>query len=261
MIRRLGTILTVAVLGCMVFPAGAADTGERPSVERTFDLALALGRYPDQEDENSDGQSFSLRWFKPKNFDFRLNGGRQQRFGESTLGMGVAYGHFLTDKSKLTVGVSASTGELAPQWSTSVTIRRPFFNNLPLWFGYTHDHWDNGGRQDRFALGGEKWSKHWILEAAARYNMNDPGDHSGWGGNVGLTWYRWKELYIGGGYNFGDVRYEPAGFENVLVEYEARGYYMTLEHWFSPRSGIGFRLGQADNPESYGIRGRWFTKW
>ena len=254
-------ILGAIVLAFIVPTAVIADPEQQPPVERTFELGVALGRYPGMEDDNSDGQSFLLRWFKPKEFDIRLSGGRQQRFGESTLGIGVGYGRFLTDKTKLTIGASTSTGELAPQWSASVFVRRPFFDTVPISLGYIHDHWETGGRNDRVSLGAEKWSKHWIVEAAVRYNMNDPGNHDGWGGNLGLTWYRWKKIYVGAGYNFGDVRYEPVGFENVLVEYEVRGSYLTVEHWFTPRSGIGFRLGQADNPESYGIRVRWFTRW
>ncbi len=265
--RRLGMCLAFVALAGTSFSSGGTDTGDADGAKkenpviRFFDIGAALGRYTDIDDKNTNGQFFVLRWLRPRKFDIRLNGGRQQRLGESTVGMGAAYGHFFPNNTKLTVGFAASTGELSPQWSTSAFVRRAFFNKIPFRLGYVHDHWENGGRHDRVALGAERWFKHVILDGALRYNMNDPGNHTGWGGNISATYYRWKALYVGGGYNFGEVRYEPIGFEDVLVEYEARGYYLSLERWLNSRSGFGIRLGRAEPPESYGIQARWFTEW
>jgi len=252
-------ILAVVVLACSTL-AGSVQAATENSFDRTFTIGAAFGRYSNAADDGTDGQFFRLSWAKPQKFDFRINGGRQHRLGETTLGIGASYGRFLAEKTKLTIGLGTSTGELAPQWTASASIRRPF-RKVPISFGYLHDHWESGARHDRVSLGAQRWFKHVILEGAARYNWNDPGDQTGWGGNVGLTYYRWKDLYVGGGYNFGKVRYLPVGPSPLLVDYDAEGYYLTFSKWFRQKSGINIRLGHAEEPEHNGIQASWFTEW
>jgi YaiO family outer membrane protein len=236
------------------------DANSKSSYERMFAIGASVGRYAEGVDDGTNGQFFRLSWTKPKKHDFRISGGRQHRLGESTLGIGASVGKFLTEKTKLTVGLGTSTGELLPEWTGSTSLRRTF-GKIPITLGYLHDHWESGARHDRVSLGAQRWFKHVILEGAARYNWNDPGDQTGWGGTVGLTYYRWKDLYIGGGYNFGKVRYLPVGPSPLLVDYDAEGYYLTFSKWFWKKSGINIRLGHAEEPEHDGIQVSWFTEW
>ncbi len=263
---RLGALFAVLFLVCSTLAGSAqAATGEdqkksKSSFDRMVTVGAAVGRFPNVENKGSNGQFFMAYWGKPLKFDFRINGGRQHRFGESTLGFGASYGQFLPKKFKVTVGFGVSTGELAPEWTGSVSIRRPF-RKIPISLGYLHDHWESGARHDRLSLQAERWFKHVILEGAVRYNWNDPGDQTGWGGTVGATYYRWKDLYLGAGWNFGKVRYLPVGPNTVLVDYDARGYYVYLSKWFQKRWGINSRLAYAEEPEYYGITASWFTEW
>jgi YaiO family outer membrane protein len=252
-------ILAVVILACSAL-AGSAQAAAESSLDRMFEVGAAFGRYAEGEDKGTDGQFFKISWIKPLRYDFRINGGRQHRLGETTWGVGASYGRFLSEKTKLTVGVGGSTGELAPEWSGSASIRRKF-GKVPVTLGYLHDHWESGARHDRISLGAQRWFKHVILEGAARYNWNDPGDQTGWGGNVGVTYYRWKDLYVGGGWNFGKVRYLPVGPDPLLVDYDAEGYYLTFSKWFRKKSGINIRLSHAEEPEHDGIRASWFTEW
>jgi YaiO family outer membrane protein len=242
--------------------AAASDDGTKSnsSFERMLTIGAAVGRFPNIEDKGSDSQFFRVSWLKPSKFDFRINGGRQHRWGETTTGIGASYGRFLPKKSKLTVGFGVSTGELAPQWTASAALRKTV-GKVPITLGYLHDHWESGGRHDRVSLGAERWFKHVILEGAARYNWNDPGDQTGWGGYAGVTYYRWKDLYIGAGWNFGKVRYLPVGPNPVLVDYDARGYFLYFSKWFRKKWGINSRLAYAEAPEHYGITVSWFTEW
>ena len=111
--RRLGMCLAFVALAGTSFSSGGTDTGDADGAKkenpviRFFDIGAALGRYTDIDDKNANGQFFVLRWLRPRKFDIRLNGGRQQRLGESTVGMGAAYGHFFPNNTKLTVGFAA----------------------------------------------------------------------------------------------------------------------------------------------------------
>jgi YaiO family outer membrane protein len=174
--------------------------------------------------------------------------------------MGASFGRFLPGRSKLTFGLGTSTGELSPQWTASASFRKTV-NKIPVTIGYLHDHWENGARHDRLSLAAQRWFKHVILEGAARYNWSEPGDQTGWGGSVGATYYVWKDLYVGGGYNFGKVRYLPVGPNTNLVDYDAEGYYLTFSKWFQKRMGINLRAGHAKTPEHDSIRIGWFTEW
>jgi YaiO family outer membrane protein len=262
----LGALFAVLFLVCSTLAGsiqattGEDETKSKSSIDRMVTVGAAVGRFPNAENKGSNGQFFRLFWDKPSEFDFRVSGGRQHRFGESTLGAGASYGQFLPNNFKVTAGFGVSTGELAPEWTASVSIRRPF-RKVPISLGYLHDHWESGARHDRVSLGAERWFKHVILQGALRYNWNDPGDQTGWGGTIGVSYYRWKDLYVGAGWNFGKVRYQPVGPVTVLVDYDARGYYLYFSKWFRKKWGINTRLGYAEEPEYYGITASWFTEW
>lgn len=247
--------------------SAAAASDDAGAVEgdydRMFTVGAAIGRYPNQpNDKGTNSQFFRLSWVKQKRHDFRIRGGRHHLLGDTDWGFGASVGKFLPGNSKATFGLSTSTGEQAPQWTASTSFRKTV-NKIPITFGYLHDHWESGARNDRFSLGAQRWFRHVILEGAARYNRNEFANlsDSGWGGTIGITYYVWKDLYIGGGHNFGKVRYFPAVLNPTLVEYDAKGYYLTFSKWFQKRMGVNVRLSHAEEPEHNGLRFAWFTEW
>lgn len=258
------SLLLAAVPGTAAVQAQAPEQDEEsPRKESPWVLSIEGGsgytHYSgDREDGN--GQFVRLGWAKPQEFDLRLDAGRQERFGETTAGVGASFTRHFENKTSVNVGVGSSTGELAPEFSAGLSVSHPFFDII--WTaGIGRDEWMTGARTDRLSVGVQRWFPHWIVAGSVKYENLQPGDTNSVSGSVGLTYYVWKQAYLSLAYDFGEVSFTLLGQESALVDYTARGLKLGYSRWFRSSRGFSVRIDWGRPPEATGLTVSWFHEW
>jgi len=218
---------------------------ETSPYQKSIEVGCAFSNYTDGLGEGN-GLFLNYRLSRPQSHTWAFSLGRDSRFSESSFGYGVTYTRHLPNTLNLIAGISSGTGQyLAPKYRIYLGVQRSFLSkrNLILDAGYIRDQSKAENRYDGWGLGATLYAgPHWLLGANVQYSIGQPGDTVSSLYGVGLTWYRYKNIYIGAGYNSGDVSYMLVSTTNALVDYESSGWFIALSKWLTDHSGINLRF-------------------
>jgi len=244
----LGGLLSLML---MVGATGSADaqeaseaTPEASPFVQSIEAGAGLGWY-DGDLGRSDGQFLRYGISRPYDFGLTLDVGRQHRFGETSFGGGVSLNKSLPGNASVTVGLSSGTGDvLAPRYRFDVSASYPVFETI-VTAGYTRVQSKIENASDGYSLGLLRYFSHWIIGGHVRTDIGYPGRTYSTTVGVGATWYTWKQLYIGGGLDWGQVSYIllPGRAE---VDYDAVGGHVGVSRWFNETSGLNVRLDYGE---------------
>lgn len=248
-IRALRTLLpTMAILASAItgpVAVQAADEAAAAPYVRTAEAGAGLSRYTGNLGRGN-GQFLRVGLVKENDHRWLFETGRDERFGESSLGFGASYGRHLARATAVTVGLASGTGEfLAPRYRFDFRVEQGVLKdrNLVLSAGYIRVQSKQENSSDGLAVGAVLWLPHWVLEGNALYDIGHPGDavSKSWG--LGATWYLYKKTYLGAGLNGGQVSYMLVGpgTQSALVDYEADGWNLHVQQWFTATAGLNLR--------------------
>ncbi len=226
--------------------AAEAD-GEEPAsnYHRSIEIGCDFSFYTGGLGEGY-GQFLRFGLWRPAVHTLFFDVSRSQRFGDSGLGFGASYTRHLPDALDLTVAAGTGTSDfLDPEYRLHVGARRAFLSrdNLAVLAGYTRTQSKADNSTDGFSLGLLYYAgAHWMLGGNLQYDIGHPGDTTSTMYGLGATWYRYKDIYIGGGYTTGDVSYLIIDATDIRVDYPSEGWYIAASKWLSVRSGINLRF-------------------
>lgn len=242
--------------GLPVTPAATAG----PGLTKSLELGGGLGWYSDDLGR-ADGEFVRFGLSRPYDFGVTFDVGRQARFGETSVGGGVSFTKDFKGDRSVSVGIGSGTGNLAPRYRFDISVRQTLFDII-FSAGYTRIQSKEDNRSDGISFGATRWFPHIIVGASVRRDYGYPGRTESDGVGVGVTWYQWKKLYIGGGVDWGDVSYQILPGQ-VITDYSSVGYNLGFSRWFNERSGLNLRVdyGETSFYESGGFTVSWFREW
>jgi YaiO family outer membrane protein len=263
--RRLGLAVVLAVIltGAGTPPAGSAAAPQDPSVAvnqppsppivRSVEVG---GGWADYSGDlgTADGEFVKLTFAQPWRYTWVFDLGRESRFGETSYGGGVTYTRFLPGDTNFSIGLSSGTGDfLAPRYRLGAAFSGSIAGTVTT-LGYLRNVSKGENRSDGISLGLLRYVGHWILGSSVRHDIGQPGTtHStSWG--AGITWYTYRQTYIGVSADFGDVSYVLVGPSRALVSFDSRGYSLGISQWLNSNAGLNLRLSYGDT-SFYEVRG------
>lgn len=262
--------IVVAVLS--VLPVAGADGPDESAPADTDDAAwtktveagAGYGWFSDPYG-NGNGQFVRFSLTRPWRHLLRFELNRGDRFGLDGVSLGVTYARTLANKTTLSVGLAGGTGDLSPKYRFDASVTWPTLEegNLLLSVGYKDDKskFDNGSRG--LWLGGVYYKGHWVAQGNVRYDRGRPGNTDSYGAAAGLTWYIYKKLYLGFGFDWGDSSYLVVGPGDVQVDVQGRSYNFNGSYWLNDSSGINFRVEYGSNSiySGSGVQLSYFKEW
>ena len=207
-----------------------------PVVDHSLTLDLACGEYTSGLG-SADGQSLTYIGSRSGRDSWRFSVGRQQRFDETSLGLGAAYSREIGNRTTMTLGGSGGTGNLVPEYRVDASLSRPVLG-VGVTLGVFHDQSKVENRSNGVSLGLARWFPHWILTGFVQQVYGHPGNTESPSYGFGLTYYQWRKLYVGVGYTKGSVSYLLVGAGQALADYDFTGYNVGVSVWFNDRSGV-----------------------
>lgn len=215
------------------------------SIDQAVEVGGALGVYDSGLGQSND-QFFRYRVSKPNAFALGFDVGREHRFGETSVRGGVSFNKSLPGGSAVTVGYSSGSGEvLAPRYRFDFGLTQPIGDTIAS-IGYTRLQSKAVNASDGFAVGLLRYFSQWIVGGNARVDVGSPGRTISSSVGLGATWYRYKEIYIGGELTWGDVSYILLPDERAVVDYRAVGASVSASRWFNGNAGVNLRVNYGD---------------
>lgn len=241
-------------------PSPPASTPAKSDLVKALEVGGGLGWYSDDLGR-ADGEFVRFSLSRPYDFGVTLDVGRQARFGETSVGGGISYTKDFPGDRSISVGLGGGEGNLAPRYRFDVSARQALFDVI-FSAGYTRIQSKGDNRSDGFAVGATRWFAQWIAGGYVRQDYGYPGRTKSTGAGVGLTWYVWRRIYIGGGVDWGNVSYQVLP-GRVLVDYESVGYNLGFSRWFNGNSGVNLRVdyGETSFYETGGFTVSVFREW
>ena len=248
-----------------------ADSAAAAPTEQMVEFGLGLGRYDyDGSDETSGYDSQFVRYSRSRRWidTWRVSIGHQNRLGDSSLDGGLSYTRFLGQTSLL-AGISSGTGDvLANRYRLDLGVTRPIAGTVAS-LGYTHLESKDVNSSDGWNLGLTRWFSRVIVSAGFRQDFGQPGDTRSSSTSLGVTWYKWRQTYLGVGAEFGEVSYQLVGPDvpvssEALVDYEAWLVFFTLSRYLNASSGLNVRYDHSDARDVWtidGISASYFREW
>ena len=284
-IRCLGTALVVTlvlpvVLTVAVFaqiPHEIANNlpvvipDPEPKFDQSLEFGASLGRYDfDNSSENSayDAQFIRYARSRPAVDSWLVDAGRQHRFDQSSLDLGLGYTRYL-GKTGLSAGISGGTNKvLSHEYRIGLGVSHPLAGFITR-LDYTKSQSHGENRSDSWGLGVTRWFSHWILGGGYRFDIGQPGSTESASYNFGITYYQWRRTYLGAGVQTGDVSYQLLGpgvplSSQVLIDYSAWSAHLSLMHFISDKSGFNLRYDHSRAQDNWIIDGftcSYFREW
>jgi YaiO family outer membrane protein len=223
-------------------PSAPAPSGRSAPFVHGVELGSGLSRY-DSGLGNANGQTLRYRVSRLNDFSLALDAGRENRFGETSIGGGASFTKWLEGGSSVGVGWGTGSGQvLAPRYRFDVGATRPIRGVLTS-VGYTRIQSKGENHSDGYGIGLTKWYSHWIVSGSSRLDVGSPGRTVSTSGALGATWYQWKKIYVGGGLNWGDVSYVLLLEGNrAEANYRSIGADASFSRWFNPESGVNVKF-------------------
>jgi YaiO family outer membrane protein len=255
------------------------DVDKLPQVIRPSDSPLAqiaefglsFGRYKFKPGGDTSGYNSQFGRYtrsRPSLDAWRIDVGRQGRFDTSSLDAGLSYTRFV-GPTGLTAGISGGTSDvLSNRYRLNLGVTHPIAGfQTSLGYSRTQSHGENSS--DGWNLGLSRWFPHWIASASYNIEFGQPGDTQSGTMNLGLTYYVWRQTYLGGGISFGSVAYQLFGpgtplLAPALVDYDAWTAYLALTRYLTDHSGFNARYDHSDAKNIWtidGITASYFHEW
>ncbi len=234
----------------LLAPAGRADAQETPRIwQPSWEVAYG---YTDYSGTDDDGNSISgiLRVAHGERELWTLDVSRQERFGDSGLGIGLGWRRELPAAWHVSAGLSTGTGEaILPSIRTDLGVGYTVQDvGVIIDAGYTHSESKEDASYDGFHLGAAWWAgNHLILSAAGHIDIGQPGSTTSRRVDLGATVHQWQRWAVGSGLTFGDVAYQLIGPDKLLVDYGSTSWYVDASWNWKPDRGIRVRYDAEDN--------------
>ena len=240
-----------------IVSAGAAEPATR-SLEAGGAASHYTGGLGD-----ADAQFVRFGMARADDYSWRLEIGREHRFGERSFNYG---GGVTRTLGGTTFGLGLGSGTnryLAPRYRFDASVMRPLGGVLTT-LGYTRLQSKAVNRSDGIGLGLVRYVGHWILGASGRVEFGSPGRTTSTSGGGSVTWFIWKQTYLGVGYEAGRVSYLLLGPGlGAQVDYPSKDFNATFSQWFNAKSGVNLRFDYGETP-FYTVRGgtlSFFAEW
>ncbi len=238
-----GSAVLIALL--FALPARADEVPWR----RTLEAGAGFGRYTAGLG-NADDQSLRFTLARPFRESWSVSAGRASRFGETAAGFGVAHQRWLSRTFAVRAGFSGGTGEvLFPRYRIDAGIECATLSGnalvADLGWNRTQSHAEN--RADGFGLGLRYWFPGpWVASADGRIEVGYPGRTTSRSIGGGLTYARYKQLYLGVDAHAGTVAYTLLAPGEAFVDYWTRGIGAGASVYFGPDLAVSARFELAD---------------
>lgn len=228
-VRPIWGLLGVLLLSlCPVAnPAGAAEdlwTLEAGLEQAQFTDALGPGN----------GQFLRLTWERPRSHTLALGLGRAHRWDDTSLDAAALYTRHLRPDTDLWLGLGGGTGDfIAPEYRLDAGVLRKFLpgDTLHLSAGYTHIQSKEENSTDGLLAGASWYLEHWLLSGVFHYDIGQPGDTVSRTWVWDVTWYRYRDVYLGAGYSDGSASYVLVGPGRPLIDYRVEGWRALASKW------------------------------
>lgn len=242
-----------------------------PSLDQIIEFGLSLGRYEFEPGGETDGYNSQFARYtrsRPSLDAWRIDVGRQGRFGESSLDGGLSYTRFV-GATGLTAGIGGGTSDvLSNRYRLSLGVTYPVAG-FQTSAGYTRTQSHGENSSHGWNVGLTRWFPHWIAGASYNIEFGQPGDTESGTVNLGLTYYTWRQTYLGGGVSFGSVSYQLVGpgtplSAQALVDYDSWTAYLALTRFIDDRSGFNLRYDHSDAKDIWtidGVTASYFREW
>jgi YaiO family outer membrane protein len=231
----------------------APETPPDPPLKGALEVGGGFAQYSDDMGR-ADGEFLRATFSRPWRYSLVLDGGREARFGETSYGGGVTYTRFLPGRTNFSIGLSSGTGEfLAPRYRLGASFSGSVLSVVTT-VGYLRTQSKAENSSDGYSLGLLRYTGHWILGASGRLDVGHPGNTKSTTWGAGLTYYVWRETYIGVSADFGDVSYMLVGKDKALVDYDSKGYNLGISQWLTSNAGFNLKLSYGET-SFYNVRG------
>lgn len=245
-----GSAVLIALL--LVPPAHAQTAPWR----HTLEAGAGFGDYSGDLG-GADDQSLRLTLAQPLREEWNVSVVRASRFGETAAGFGGGYKRWLARRFAVSAGVSGGTGEvLFPRYRLDAGIEYAMLPGGPLvanlGWNRTRSHAEN--RSDGVGLGLRYWFPGpWVASAGGRVDVGYPGRSTSRSLRAGLTYARYRQLYLGVDGEAGTVAYTLLAPGEAFVDYWTRSAGVSGSVYL-PRGFIaGVRFEYAET-EIYDLR-------
>jgi YaiO family outer membrane protein len=265
--RLLAIVAALTACPALSIIAAEGDTGSAPPPRVWYVESGADFTHFSRDYGNGNDQflvvSVSREWSYLLRFDF----GRSARFGESGLGGGASITGYLERRWSFQFGANTGSGRfILPRYRLNASIGRAFLpgGSLSTEIGYVHDQSKGDNYFDRLAVSATWYARpHWMLGGYFNYDIGQPGSTRTKSGGAGLTWYDWRERYVGTAVEYGDVNYVQVGPANYLVSLRETLVKVYYTEYFNPKVGLNLRLdvGTNDFYNLAGISVSLFKEW
>jgi len=244
----------------------ADDEESSPPDTRYLEAGTSFTHFTsDLQDGNT--QSLALIFSRDWSYLLRLDAGRSARWGDEGFGFGTLFTTYFARSWSVEVGVSTGSGEfILPDYRVDLSVGKAFLQqrNLLTSIRYVREQSKGLNYYDRMAASLTWWaSNHWIFGGHFNYDIGQPGDTVTKSGGLEVTWFNWKQRFIGAAVELGDINYTQVGQTDFLVAYEQVSANVHLTQHFTPTTGLIVRGDWATNDlfDLYGISVSYFTEW
>lgn len=240
-------VLALVATGPMAAVAGQAPPGRRSAPwTKTIVVAAGVGSH---DQGSSAGQEVRLRLARGK-VSWLLGVSHHSLIGAEGYGVGVTHQRAITDGLGLGLGISTGTntaGGLYPKYQVGGWLRAAVAPGFSVLAGFNRRqarefeaHTDRYGAAVVWYAPGP-----WIVEGSLTHAVGHPGNTRSWSGGGGVTFERWRKLYIGASVSYGDGSYVHLPSQQ-LVEYAGWAYRGRIERYLSPRVSVNLAAGHSD---------------
>jgi len=197
-----------------------------------------------------------------------VDAGRQGRFGDNSLDLGLTYTRFM-GATGLSAGISSGTSKtIANKYVFGLGVSHPFAGFLTR-LDYTRAQSHGENHSNSWGLGVTRWLPHWIVGGSVKLDYGYPGETETSSFNFGVTYYQWRKIYIGTGVQAGGVSYQLLApgmplSSAALVDYDAWSTYLVVTAYVGARSGVTARYDHyraEDNWDIDGFTCSYFREW
>jgi YaiO family outer membrane protein len=262
--------LILSLLSCALFGAGgvAPVYGQEAGAEQaknpltySLELGLALGHYPD---ETGHSEFVSLSMSRPFKHLWRFFVSHDKRFGDSGLGLGASYSRYWSSGYNVSIGVSTGTSDaLHPEYAVGVSAGKNVLSNLSLSLSYARWQSKDAAYSDAFMLG-TIWyaTDHWMIGSGARFDLSHPGEEWSRSGDLGITYFVYRQTYVEAGVTYADVAYLPSLIHgSAVMEYTATSYRVSFARFLNPKMGFSVRFDYSPFWDSEWLTVKFFRDW
>jgi len=223
-----------------------------PRIVRTLAMGFGTGQYQNDTLPNN-GQFVRFTQDHEGHHSWMVDVGRTERFDIQGWGVGGSYTRVLNPLTSVTLGANTGTSDLFPDYRLGATVHRSILGNV-VSGGLSYERAKSGFKSSGVHAGIVRWFPSWIVSLNGSLYRGSPGDTSSPSMHLGLTWYRWRRLYLGMGFGYGQVSYAVLGAQTTVIDYDSSSFDVGASWWIDDGSGINLSADYGDT-DFYWVRG------